>query len=99
LCLPVDHATARVRLPREGLPAGTALLRALVPVVIIFSIWDLVGIYPHHWSYNPQFVTGIQLPFGLPLEELVFFVVVRICGLLTYEAVGNMIEGRHKAER
>ncbi len=76
-----------------------ALLRALIPVVIIFSIWDLLGIYRHHWSYNPQFVTGIHLPFGLPLEELVFFVVVPICGLLTYEAVGNMIKGRRKAER
>jgi lycopene beta-cyclase len=73
-----------------------ALLFAVVPVVIIFSIWDLVGIYRNHWSYNARFVTGIELPLGLPLEELLFFVVIPICGLLTYEAVGAIIRARHK---
>ena len=73
-----------------------ALLYAVVPVVIIFSIWDLVGIYRNHWSYNARFVTGIELPLGLPLEELLFFVVIPICGLLTYEAVGAIIRARHK---
>jgi lycopene beta-cyclase len=76
-----------------------ALLAAVLPVVIIFSIWDLVGIYRNHWTYNPRFVTGIELPFGLPLEELGFFVVIPICGLLTYEAVGAMISGRRKPAR
>ena len=27
----------------------------------------------------------------MPVEELVFFVVVPICGLLTYEAVGYVL--------
>ncbi len=67
------------------------LLWALVPVVIIFSIWDIAGIIRDHWTYNPRFVTGVQLIFGMPLEELVFFVVVPVCGLLTYEAVGQVI--------
>ncbi len=74
-----------------------ALLFALAPVVIIFSLWDVLGIYRDHWSYNPRFVTGIELPFGLPLEELGFFVVIPTCGLLTYEAVGTMISSRRKA--
>jgi lycopene beta-cyclase len=64
---------------------------ALLPVVLLFSVWDIVGILRDHWSYNPRYVTGIQLGFGMPLEELVFFVVIPICGLLTYEAVGNVL--------
>jgi lycopene cyclase domain-containing protein len=76
-----------------------ALVLAVLPVVIVFSIWDLIGIYRHHWSYNPRFVTGIELPLGLPLEELGFFVVIPICGLLTYEAVGAIIGARRKAAR
>jgi lycopene beta-cyclase len=76
-----------------------ALLFAVLPVVIIFSIWDLVGIYRHHWSYNARFITGIELPLGLPLEELAFFVVIPICGLLTYEAVGTIIRARRKTSR
>ncbi len=66
------------------------LLAAMVPVVIVYAVWDIVGIWRGHWSYNPDYVTGIQLPLRMPLEELVFFVVIPICGLLTYEAVGTV---------
>jgi hypothetical protein len=31
------------------------------------------------------------LVFGIPIEELIFFIVVPICGLLTYEAVGQIL--------
>lgn len=67
------------------------MLLALLPVVVLFSIWDIVGIIREHWDYNPAYVTGVQLGFGMPLEELVFFVVIPICGLLTYEAVGQVL--------
>jgi lycopene cyclase domain-containing protein len=67
------------------------LVTALVPVVVVFSVWDLVGIRRDHWSYNPAYVTGLELPGRMPIEELVFFVVVPICGLLTYEAVGFVL--------
>ncbi len=73
---------------------ASGLAFALIPVVIIFSIWDIAGILRGHWSYNPRFVTGIQLILGMPLEELVFFLVVPICGLLTYEAVGRVLARR-----
>ena len=68
-----------------------ALLLALAPVVLVFSVWDVVGIVREHWSYNPRYVTGIELPLRMPLEELVFFVVIPLCGLLTYEAVGTVL--------
>ena len=66
-----------------------ALAYAVVPVVLVFSVWDIVGIMRDHWTYNPRFVTGVRLVFEMPLEELVFFLVIPICGLLTYEAVGQ----------
>ena len=67
------------------------LLAALLPVVIVFSVWDVVGIVRDHWTYAPEYTTGILLPLEMPLEELVFFVVIPICGLLTYEAVGTVL--------
>ena len=69
--------------------AGLAF--AIIPVVIIFSVWDIVGILRDHWSYSSLFTTGWTLIFGMPIEELVFFIVVPICGLLTYEAVGYVL--------
>ena len=68
-----------------------ALAYAVVPVVLVFSVWDIIGILRDHWTYNPRFVTGIRLVFEMPIEELVFFVVIPICGLLTYEAVGQVL--------
>lgn len=68
------------------------LVLAVLPVVLVFSVWDVVGIVRGHWDYNPAYVTGIRLPFEMPLEELVFFVVIPICGLLTYEAVGQVLD-------
>ena len=66
--------------------AGLAF--AIIPVVIIFSIWDIVGILRDHWSYSTRFTTGWKLIFGMPVEELVFFVVVPICGLLDVRGRG-----------
>lgn len=66
-------------------------LAALFPVVVVFSLWDVLGIVRDHWSYSPTYVTGIRLGV-MPLEELVFFVVVPLCGLLTYEAVGRLLQ-------
>lgn len=67
------------------------LLWALVPVVLVFSVWDVVGILRQHWTYSPRYTTGIHLVLGMPLEELVFFVVIPLCGLLSYEAVGQVL--------
>ncbi|WP_141211241.1 lycopene cyclase domain-containing protein [Enemella dayhoffiae] len=66
------------------------LLLALLPTVLLFSVWDVAGIIRNHWSYNERYVSGIHLGV-MPLEELVFFIVIPICGLLTYEAVGQVL--------
>ncbi|MCA0438432.1 MAG: lycopene cyclase domain-containing protein [Austwickia sp.] len=69
------------------------LLAALVPVVLVFSAWDVLGIVRGHWSYSERYTTGLLIPvIGMPVEELVFFIVVPICGLLTYGAVGTVLQ-------
>ena len=76
------------------------LLKALLPVVVVFAVWDIIAIARDHWSYDPRFVTGIDLGI-LPLEELVFFLVIPVCALLSYEAVGTVIAwaGRRTGRR
>ena len=69
------------------------LVLTLLPVVVIYSIWDILAIEVGMWDYSERFTTGILLPFDMPVEELAFFVVVPICGLLTLEAVGNVLAG------
>ncbi len=85
ITLPLEFVPG-VRVYRD--PARVAI--ALVPVVVVFVVWDLVGIARGHWDFNERFVTGWQLG-PLPVEELVFFVVIPLCTVLTYEAVGSVL--------
>lgn len=68
---------------------------AVLPVAAVFVVWDVIAIAAHIWSYNPRYVTGIQLG-RMPIEELLFFVVIPLCGLLTYNAVDAIVERRRR---
>ena len=65
--------------------------RAIVPVAMAFLIWDAIAIAAHVWTYNPRYITGFRLPGHIPIEEVLFFVVIPLCGLLTYNAVTAML--------
>jgi lycopene cyclase domain-containing protein len=71
---------------------------AVLPVAAVFIFWDLIAITADVWTYNPQYVTGLELPGQMPIEELLFFVVIPLCGLLTYNAVDGLL-GRVRALR
>jgi lycopene cyclase domain-containing protein len=66
---------------------GRRLLLTVLPVVVVFVLWDLAAIAAGHWRFDPAQTTGILLPGGLPLDEVLFFVVVPVCAILGFEAV------------
>lgn len=74
-----------------------AIAAALVPVIAVFGAWDLLGIHRGHWWYEPSRISGITLPGYVPLEELLFFVVIPLCGLLTFEAVRRLLDLARRA--
>jgi lycopene cyclase domain-containing protein len=63
------------------------LLQTLLPVVIVFGAWDIAAIHAGWWHYDGDYLVGVRLPGRLPLEELLFFVVIPTCAVLTLEAV------------
>ena len=67
------------------------LLAAMWVPVLLFAVWDVVAIRRGHWSYSARYTTGWELPFSFPVEELVFFLVIPVCGLLTLEAVRSLL--------
>ena len=91
LTLPLEFVfRARVwRQPRR-------LVRAVLPVVAVFGVWDAWSISRGHWTFNPRLTTGVKLPFDFPIEELLFFVAIPICGLLTFEAVRTVLGDRRE---
>ena len=62
------------------------LLLTLLPVFVLFVIWDALAIRAGHWSYDPEQTTGIKAG-NVPLEELLFFLVIPTCSILALEAV------------
>lgn len=63
------------------------MLAVLVIVVPIFVVWDLYAISAGHWTFDPDRLLSFRLPGDLPIEEVLFFVVVPLAAVLTYEAV------------
>lgn len=62
------------------------LVLTLLPVMAVFLAWDLWAVSMGHWAFDPLQTLGFRA-FGLPVEELLFFVVIPTCALLSYEAV------------
>jgi lycopene cyclase domain-containing protein len=67
------------------------LARAVLPVAVVFLAWDAIAVAAGVWTYNPRYISGLLLPFRVPVEELVFFLVVPVCAILTYGCVQAML--------
>ena len=63
------------------------LLLAVLPTFVVFVVWVLYAIAEGHWDYSDTLTLGLRLPGGIPVEEVAFFVVVPVCGVLALEAV------------
>jgi lycopene cyclase domain-containing protein len=82
--------------PLESLGSGVyrqprRAAAAVLPVAAVFLIWDAIAVAAHVWSYNPRYILGVTVPGEVPLEEVLFFVVIPLCGLLTYSAVDSLL--------
>ncbi len=62
------------------------LLLTLLPVFVVFTIWDVLAIRAGHWAYDPRQTTGLHVG-NVPVEELLFFLVIPTCSVLALEAV------------
>ena len=60
------------------------LLLALAGTIPLLVLWDWYAISANHWHFH--MMTGAQIGI-LPVEELLFFIVTPIAGILSLEAV------------
>lgn len=65
---------------------GLVLLCVGVP----FVAWDVAATRAGHWSFDTSRTLGVVLPGGLPLEEVLFFVVIPVASVMTLEAVRSV---------
>jgi len=69
-----------------------ALFISIALIVIIYGTWDIFATYRHHWYFNPRGVYPLRI-INLPLEEVLFFVIITFCCIFTWEAI-NYIRRR-----
>jgi lycopene cyclase domain-containing protein len=60
---------------------------SILPVSALFLIWDAYAIKQGHWFFDSKQTLGIYGPFGIPLEEFLFFTIIPLAAIMTIEAV------------
>ena len=60
-------------------------------VVVAFGSWDAAAVAAGHWTYDRAQLVGVDLLGRLPLEELLFFLVVPLCTICGFEAVRSVL--------
>lgn len=83
----VGSAWLEIALRTRVLRRWKRLLLALAIPFAIFVVWDIWAIATGHWSIDPDRTVGVTLFGIIPVEELIFFVVVPLASILSLEAV------------
>jgi len=60
---------------------------SVLPISILFLIWDAYAISQGHWFFDRKQILGIYGPLDIPLEEYLFFIVIPLAAIMTIEGV------------
>lgn len=75
-----------------------ALFPAILLNALVFIPWDAYFTQRGIWGFNPEYLLGIYF-FGLPLEEILFFITVPYACIFIYQCLnvyfGESIFQRH----
>ena len=55
-------------------------------VATIFVVWDFIFTHYAFWGFTDKYLNGFFL-FNLPIEEVLFFIVIPYCCIFIYEVV------------
>ncbi len=62
------------------------IFAAMLLPALLYIAWDIYFTSKGVWSFNPNYITGVKI-FNLPIEEVLFFLVVPYCCLFIYECI------------
>lgn len=66
------------------------LLPAILVNAVLFVLWDMYFTKHGVWSFNPDYICGVYL-FNLPIEEVLFFIVVPYSCAFIYECLNAYV--------
>ncbi len=67
------------------------MIRAFCMVGVPFIVWDVFAAKSGHWSFNDVYTLGVRV-LGLPIEELLFFIVVPFACMVVWDGVEKYVE-------
>lgn len=70
-----------------------AVLISILVVSTVYIIWDSIATKDGDWAFNPRYLVGVYF-FGLPLEEILFFITVPYSIIFIYESVKFYLKER-----
>jgi lycopene cyclase domain-containing protein len=62
------------------------VLQSILFISTAYIIWDVIATKRGDWAFNPEHLLGAYF-FGLPLEEVLFFITVPYSCIFIYETV------------
>jgi lycopene beta-cyclase len=74
--------------------APRRLFCAVWPGFVAFWIFDLVAIHRGYWYFSQKYTVGWYLPGHIPIEEVLFFLIVPTAAISGFEAVRTSLTGR-----
>ncbi len=70
------------------------LFLSIIIVSTVFIIWDAIAASRGDWGFNEKYILGIEF-FGLPLEEILFFITVPYSTIFIYETLKFYLNEKH----
>jgi lycopene cyclase domain-containing protein len=63
-----------------------SLFKAILPIAFVFILWDIYFTKNQIWGFTKEYISTIKI-INLPLEEVLFFILVPYACLFIYEVV------------
>ncbi len=62
-----------------------------IAILAIYLTWDAWAIHKKNWHFDPRQILNNRLWGGIPIEEVLFFIVVPLMTILTYLALSKIV--------
>ena len=68
--------------------AWRGMVRGFLLVSVPFLLWDIWATAQGHWAFSGDYTIGFRI-FGLPVEEVLFFVIVPLACMAVWHLMGD----------
>ena len=68
-------------------------------ILALYTAWDVWAIENHNWRFDSAQILGLRIFAGLPIEEILFFIVVPLMTVLTYLALSKITKKYSRAQK